>query len=273
MSGAGIAAVSYREDGEGRPCLAAIGLSTERPRYCLGDDLNDTEVRWKRVQVPFDGGGDDLVLMFASPEVHDIELVSRPGDTMSREKVVRTETSDQVRFSAYWHQDDRLVLDQVIGHRSAAEPSEGLTPPKNKAGYTSVVRATGRGFEQFVPGKQGPGYLLDLTSSDHAVTHRLNGTAQPCVTITPGSGERVCFTGWKRDERLQSTIEELGDGRILVAGFARLDVERVQAYAADGKTYRVLDVYATPTSQELSFFAGIFDPADLQPVEMKAGTF
>lgn len=271
MSGAGVAAVSYRENGTGRPCLAAIGLDAARPRFCLDGELSGTEIRSSKVLIPFDVGGDRLVLMFARSEVHDIELVAKTGETMSRESAVKTKTSNDLRFSAYWHQDERLVVDEIVGHRSAAEPNEGIAPPKNAGGYSSVVRVSGPGFEQFVPGRQGVGYNLgELALPSVAVTHQLNGTGKPCITIAGlPTQERVCFTEWKPGERIQPTIKRLEDGRVLVAGFAKLDVARVDVIGHTPAETAPRDTVATPTTQDLSFFACVFDKTEMEPVEVR----
>ncbi len=273
MSGGAMAVVSHRENGNGRPCLVAVSMfSDERPRFCLDRELTGEQFEQKTVDISLGGVTANVLLVITGGGTHDVELVSHAGDQISRAKVVRTETSNDVRFHASFIGDEYgPAFGEVYAHGTAAEPDEGITAP-NGEGNRSTLRASGNGFEDFVEGKQGVGYVVDgFAEPGVAVAHKLNGNGQPCITLARlAQPDRVCFTSWKPDERVQSTIKPLGDGRVLVAGFAKLDVVRVYVVdRAGGKARHSIDTVATPTTQDVTFFAYAYDKREVDPIKVR----
>lgn len=273
MSSGAMVVVSHRENGHGRPCLVAVSqFSDERPRFCLDRELAGEQFAQKTVDISLGGTTVNVLLVITGGGTYDVELVAHSGDQINREKVVGTKTSDDVRFHASFIGDEYgPAFGAVYAHGSAAEADEGIAAPNSK-GHRSTLRASGNGFEDFVAGKQGVGYVVDgFAEPGVVVAHKLDGTGQPCLTVAKvAQPEHVCFTGWKPGERVQSTIRELDDGRVLVAGFAKLDVGRVYVVdRAGGKARHSIDTVATPTTQDLTFFAYAYDKSEADPVEVR----
>lgn len=255
LANGGTTVVSHLENGTGRPCLSVAGEGADSwpaIRFCVDENELVGNPKWATYRS--ENGGATLLVAVATDSTHDLEPVTTDGDSVWRYDGVRTKTAPNLRFLAV-QLDAGVAIEKVVGHRSASEPSEGTEPPASK-GKSTTTRAAGPGMEEYVAGKQGPGYVWNEgAEGGWAVAHRLDGDGAPCLTFEPAyDNARVCFDDWPPGENVRWVAKPRPGGGELIAGFTKLDVGSVEVLAADGESLVGLTPVATPTSGELAFF-------------------
>jgi hypothetical protein len=255
LANGGTTVVSHRENGTGRPCLSVAGEGADRwpaIRFCADEGALDGQVTWQTFRS--EDGRWALLVAIAPAATHDVEPILAGGESLARYDAVATATTSGVRFAAV-ELESEVTIEKVAGHRSADEAAQGTEPPAGK-GKSTTTRAAGPGMEEYVDGKQGPGYTWNEgAEGGWAVSHELNGSGAPCLTFEPAfDNARVCFDGFGEGERISWVAKPRPGGGELIAGFAKLDVGTVELFDVNGDSMIGISAVATPTSDEVAFF-------------------
>jgi hypothetical protein len=279
VQGRNWAALAFEHDGLGPWCMAVEPQEVFDPFVCFNDWPAGRRADWATSNAHA-GPKPNLDLIPATLVMGAVSADARTVDIKVAGKTyhadaVGTPVSDRLRFFAVVvpvvdarpgavipRDANGDVADPPVGLPESPGPCENCAEATPAAGQPkwSDAEASGPGYEEYVPDKQGIGYLVDEGDGASAVSYHKNADGAACLAAEPNAtyGNTVlCYgdNGQPKGNRvLWKEIPGTNNTKVVMGMLIRNGLNHVELLDADGTRVGKVPAVETPTTGQALFF-------------------
>lgn len=284
---------AFNDDGRSAGCLVVEPQDAFDPYACYDQWPAGRRVNWS-TSVAHEGPKPNLNLLPATLVMGAVSVDARSVDIKVAGRTyhadaVGTPASNRLRFFAIVVPVTDAKPGEVTprdANGDVADPPIGLpadnpcencleAEPGPDQPKWSDTQASGPGYEEYVAGQQGTGYIVNEGDGAGAVSFRKDGDGAACLAAEPNetyADTVLCYGdgGQPRgDGVLWKAIPGTNDTTLVMGTLTRNGLYRIELRDADGDSLGTASAVQTPTSDNALFFMTVL-PKDANVASVKA---